>query len=251
MTFASSVCPPQSSTARSIEFMESIKPWVDLKFNHQSHFRLKKSSGFNRGSMEAGHKPAYACTMTQNPGTLIKAALDRLNMRQGKLAEEMGVSDNAVSKWIKTGGVETGRIGKLCSILGIHPSVFIGEWGEAASDAEASSRPASQEAHRDDAVADDVAKAIAALLRAVKLPVDALGSSDEVAARLKGEQSIPPTHPEAIRDSILFALSHMTLEGLDPRRNPAAFADIVQQRIRELEQVASQPKLSTEDRAHH
>lgn len=251
MTLASSVCPPQSSTARSIEFMESIKPWVDLKFNHQSRSRLKKISRFNRGSMVVGKKPAYANEMDQTPGTLIKAALDRLGMKQGKLAEKMGVSDNAVSKWIKTGGVETARIGKLCTILGIHPSVFIGEWKEAANDAECFGRPAQQAPEQDDELADNAAKAISALLRLARLAPDALGSRDEVVARLKGEQNIPPTHPEAIRDSILFALSHMTLEGIDPRRNPAAFADIVQQRIRELEQATSQPELSTEDRAHH
>lgn len=74
--------------------------------------------------------------MANNPshiGSLIKNRLKELGKNQSWLAAEVGVSDNAVSKWIKTGNISRENIANISRILGIQVGLFM---GAAASDPE-------------------------------------------------------------------------------------------------------------------
>lgn len=74
--------------------------------------------------------------MANNPspiGSLIKNRLKELGKNQSWLAAEAGVSDNAVSKWIKSGNMSRESIANISKILGIHVGLFV---GAAASDPE-------------------------------------------------------------------------------------------------------------------
>ena len=53
------------------------------------------------------------------PGTVIKEALFSLGRTQSWLAERVGVSNNAVSKWINTHQIAPENISKISTILGI------------------------------------------------------------------------------------------------------------------------------------
>ena len=74
--------------------------------------------------------------MAQQPspiGYLIKRRLEDLGKNQSWLAAEAGVSDNAVSKWIKSGNMSRESIANISRILGIPVGLFV---GAAASDPE-------------------------------------------------------------------------------------------------------------------
>lgn len=57
--------------------------------------------------------------MVTNEGKLIKAALARLGRTQRWLADQLDVSDNAVSKWLRTGQISRANAGAISVLLGI------------------------------------------------------------------------------------------------------------------------------------
>lgn len=70
----------------------------------------------------------YASRMNKNQkpaGERIKDALKQAGRTQSWLAERCGVSDNAVSKWIKSGHVAKGNIPSVCSALNLDSSIFL------------------------------------------------------------------------------------------------------------------------------
>lgn len=90
--------------------MDTIKPQVYYKFNPQLllHFLL----GVENAQMaELGKK--------------IKAALESKGMTQTQLAEVCEVSNNAVTKWIRTGKVAKGNIPKIIKALGLSVADFL------------------------------------------------------------------------------------------------------------------------------
>lgn len=80
-----------------------IQPQVDLKFNPV----------FVHGQTVGGENQP----MTSALGFDIKEALARKERTQSWLAEQLGVSDNAVSKWIKTGSISRANLIRLVKIL--------------------------------------------------------------------------------------------------------------------------------------
>lgn len=60
-------------------------------------------------------------------GLKIKEALKAKKMTQMSLAEAVGVSNNAVTKWIKSGKVAKENIPKISSILGMPITDFFAE----------------------------------------------------------------------------------------------------------------------------
>lgn len=78
--------------------------------------------------------------MVNNPvGQLIRDQLKVLGKTQGWLAEKAGVSDNAVSKWVKTGQISRERIPRVARLLRIDPALLLAD-----SDATASAQIASE-----------------------------------------------------------------------------------------------------------
>lgn len=67
--------------------------------------------------------------MTSKIGQRIKARLDELRLRQGWLAESLGVSDNAVSKWIKTGKISKENAVEVSRLLQLPVELLIHEDG--------------------------------------------------------------------------------------------------------------------------
>lgn len=57
-------------------------------------------------------------------GYKIKAALDAQGITQMALAEAVGVSNNAVTKWVKTGQIAKENIPKVAKILGMSITDF-------------------------------------------------------------------------------------------------------------------------------
>jgi transcriptional regulator with XRE-family HTH domain len=68
--------------------------------------------------------------MTEKVGKKIAAALTRLEKSQGWLAGEMGVSDNAVSKWVRSGKVAKTNIPKLAQLLGLSVDQLLSDTAE-------------------------------------------------------------------------------------------------------------------------
>ena len=90
------------SLKRLVIFMGSIKPHVYFNFNHQLLPSLN----------------ICADNLRMNKiGLKIKAALTSKGLTQMSLAEKVGVSNNAVTKWIKTGKVAKDNIPKIAKIL--------------------------------------------------------------------------------------------------------------------------------------
>lgn len=65
--------------------------------------------------------------MENEVGKRIKAALIRLGKTQAWLAEETGVSNNAVSKWVRTGQISRENIPKVARLLDIYPNELLPE----------------------------------------------------------------------------------------------------------------------------
>ena len=84
---------------------EIIKPQVDSKFNHRC--------------VEAMHLLAENQPMDHPLGIIITNALEKLGKPQSWLAEKIGVSDNAVSKWRKTGKIARHNVPKLSDAIGV------------------------------------------------------------------------------------------------------------------------------------
>jgi|JI10StandDraft_1071094.scaffolds.fasta_scaffold88137_4 transcriptional regulator with XRE-family HTH domain len=59
-------------------------------------------------------------------GSRIKDALKEKGLSQSQLAGLCKVTDNAVSKWIKTGQVGKENIGAVCQVLDLEPVMFLG-----------------------------------------------------------------------------------------------------------------------------
>jgi transcriptional regulator with XRE-family HTH domain len=57
--------------------------------------------------------------MVNTTGNVIKRALTRLKRTQSWLAEQMGVSDAAVAKWISSGEISREKLVPLSRLLGI------------------------------------------------------------------------------------------------------------------------------------
>lgn len=63
--------------------------------------------------------------MVNSVGQLIKDALSRMGKTQAWLAEKVGVSDNAVSKWIRTGQISRENIPMVARLLGLYPDELL------------------------------------------------------------------------------------------------------------------------------
>jgi len=63
--------------------------------------------------------------MVSTLGTYIKSRLSALKMKQYELAESMDVSNNAVSKWIKTGKISRENFFELVALLGSEGAPYL------------------------------------------------------------------------------------------------------------------------------
>lgn len=77
--------------------------------------------GFNRSLVPLAVFPQQNQPMVSKAGTAIKAALKNMGKTQGWLASEMDVSDNAVSKWVKTGQIARENIVRVARLLELSP----------------------------------------------------------------------------------------------------------------------------------
>lgn len=113
MSLARAVCPPHAWDAFSTGFMPSIQPQVEFKINLRC--------------VEFERQPAYPRRMDKKTiGEQIKEALEKKGLSQTDLAERCDVSDNAVSKWIKTGNVSKANIPSVCLHTGLDAGIFLG-----------------------------------------------------------------------------------------------------------------------------
>lgn len=90
--------------------MPSIKPQVEFVFNRE----------FVQQSVEIMEH----AMMTTELGDYIKSRLKAIKKTQGWVAEQLEVSDNAVSKWIKTGKISRENFIKLLPLLGGKPPLL-------------------------------------------------------------------------------------------------------------------------------
>lgn len=96
--------------------MPRIKPEVEFKINH----RFVDIHPLHRENQP----------MVKNPiGQLIRDQLKALGKTQGWLAEQAGVSDNAVSKWVKNGQISRERIPRVARLLRIDPALLLSDPG--------------------------------------------------------------------------------------------------------------------------
>ena len=94
-----------------VSISPTIQPQVEYKFNHR-------------------FVPAASATLENQPmvnsvGQLIKDALSRMGKTQAWLAEKVGVSDNAVSKWIRSGQISRENIPMVARLLGLYPDELL------------------------------------------------------------------------------------------------------------------------------
>lgn len=101
-------------------FMSNIKPQVEFVFNRRC---VPPSVYFSQYS-----------AMTSKLGIYIKPRLKALKMTQTQLAEDMDVSINAVSKWIKTGKISRENFFSLVKILGSEGAPHLDEILEHSND---------------------------------------------------------------------------------------------------------------------
>lgn len=73
----------------------------------------------NRWLLERAARNVYRYPMVNTVGDQIREALEQLGKSQTWLAETMGVSDAAVSKWLRTGEVARDRLVDLARTLHI------------------------------------------------------------------------------------------------------------------------------------
>ena len=100
--------------------MASIKPQVERGINHRFvHLR---------------HEWADHYAMASELGSFIIRRLDEEGHTQAWLAEQMGVSDNAVSKWIRSGKISRDNFFKLLDKIGSSGAPYI--WDAVAKKAE-------------------------------------------------------------------------------------------------------------------
>lgn len=108
---------PANLMACLIGSMNAIKPQVDFAINRQLVLFIENLRE---------HQP-----MVSTLGTYIKSRLSELGMRQYELAESMDVSNNAVSKWIKTGKISRDNFFQLVALLGSDGAPYIDDVIEA------------------------------------------------------------------------------------------------------------------------
>jgi hypothetical protein len=99
--------------------MATIKPQVEFVFNLRGV------------PPEVDFREDYS--MTSNLGTYIKSRIRELGKTQGWVAESLGVSNNAVSKWIKSGKIGRENFFSLVALLGSENAPFIGDLIESES----------------------------------------------------------------------------------------------------------------------
>lgn len=102
--------------------METIKPQVDFKFNPR----------FNSQFLGARYALAEAVAMDtiglgNGFGERVKARRKALKRSQGWLAEKMGVSINAVSKWENGGDASLSNIRQIARHLGCSIGYLAGD----------------------------------------------------------------------------------------------------------------------------
>lgn len=85
--------------------MSEIQPQVDILFN--------------RGLLGWAWPARTISTMESHFGTVLKNRLEALEKTQRWLADALGVSDQAVSKWIKTGSISLDHAKEVASLLGV------------------------------------------------------------------------------------------------------------------------------------
>jgi SOS-response transcriptional repressor LexA len=90
-----------------------IQPQVETEFNHWF--------------VPASDTTPENQPMVNEVGKLIKDALFRMGKTQSWLAEQVGVSDNAVSKWIRTGQISRENIPNVARLLGLYPDELLPE----------------------------------------------------------------------------------------------------------------------------
>lgn len=152
--------------------MALIQPQVDFTFNH-SFVPLEVLRQQNQ-------------PMVSRAGIAIKAALKEKGKTQGWLASEMDVSDNAVSKWIKTGQIARENISRVARLLDLFPEELLPENSDigrvrvADEDAEKGAPRALTE---NASQADALAVHIEAIRQSAKVVADAFGlTADQVLA---------------------------------------------------------------------
>lgn len=112
--FARAPRPPTTSMTRSTGFtgMEPSQPQVDFTVNRSLVVRLN---------------PRFHAFDMSPLGKTIKSRLKTLGKTQAWLAEQVGVSENAVSKWIKTGEIARPNIKPAAEALGIPAAQLLDE----------------------------------------------------------------------------------------------------------------------------
>jgi transcriptional regulator with XRE-family HTH domain len=97
-------------------FMRAIQPQVELNFNWFNPRCLPESTAsWEHGPVES------------RIGRLISLRLGEVGRTQRWLAEQVGVSDNAVSKWIKSGKVGKKHALKVSALLGVDLGSLLSE----------------------------------------------------------------------------------------------------------------------------
>lgn len=86
--------------------MATIQPQVELLFNC-CLLPVDKYAG-------------HHLLMQNDTGNLIRMALRRIGKTQRWLGEQCGVTDQAVSKWVRTGEIHKDRIHTVADLLGIN-----------------------------------------------------------------------------------------------------------------------------------
>lgn len=97
-------------------FMTAIQPQVDFNFNL-----------INRGCLPVSTGSCEYQPVESRIGRLISLRLKEVGRTQRWLAEQVGVSDNAVSKWVKSGKVGKEHAIEVSRLLGIELSSLLSE----------------------------------------------------------------------------------------------------------------------------
>lgn len=104
--FAKTPRPPEALIARStgLTSMHCSQPQVEVPVN------LRLVVNLNHGFHPLGMSPI---------GKVILSELKRMDQTQAWLAENAGVSENAVSKWVATGKISRTNVSKVAALLGV------------------------------------------------------------------------------------------------------------------------------------
>lgn len=93
-----------------------------------AYIQPQVESRFNRRVVDGRiHDSENQSMANSEIGRLIRDRLRAMGKTQGWLAERMGVSDNAVSKWVKSGSIARAKIVQLAGLLGVDPAALLDE----------------------------------------------------------------------------------------------------------------------------